>query len=241
MEEKIKEIFQKYNIKINKEEFIEALKKLNISVTIDKMNKLAIYYNFLLQENEKFNLTSITEQNDVIFKHFLDSVLPIDMLEKNKTLIDIGSGAGFPGIPIKIMRPDLEIVLVDSLQKRVNFLNNVIKLLNLQKITAIHARIEDFAIKNREKFDYALSRAVAQIPTLSEYMLPLVKIGGKAIMYKSQKLEEELSSSHNAIKILGGKVEKIYKIDIKDIDSQRSFLILDKIKPTPKIYPRGKT
>lgn len=224
MREKLIKVFKNYNFELNNEQ-------------IDKFEK---YYNFLIEENKKFNLTSITDEDGVIYKHFLDSILPIDNIAKNATLVDVGTGAGFPGIPIKIMRPDIEVVLVDSLQKRVNFLNQVIELLNLTKITAFHARIEDFALKNREKFDYAVSRAVAQINTLSEYMIPLTKIGGQIIMYKSQKIEEEINEGKKAIEVLGGKIKNNKNIKINEINAERNLLFIEKIKNTPKQYPRGK-
>ena len=224
MEEQIIEIFGKYGIKIDEKQ----------------AKTFVLYYNFLIQENEKFNLTAITEPNEVIIKHFLDSVLAADEISKGAKVIDVGSGAGFPGIPLKIVMPDLDITLLDSLQKRVNFLNQAINLLNLTKITAIHARVEDFAQKNAQKYDFALSRAVAPTNTLSEYLIPLVKIDGKIIMYKSNKLEEELKNSENAIAFLGGKIQRIKSFEIIEENATRKLLIIKKIKNTPKGYPRGK-
>lgn len=224
MKEKIKKMFEKYNILLNKNQILQFEK----------------YYQFLVEENKKYNLTSITEEDDVIFKHFLDSVLPEKLIDKNARCVDVGSGAGFPAIPLKIVRPDLEICMVDSLQKRVNFLNQTINLLKLENITACHARVEDFAIKNREKFDYALSRAVAQVPTLAEYLIPLVKVNGKVIMYKSQKVEEELMTGEKAIKELGGQVEQVIKMNIEEIEAERNFIVIKKVQKTPQKYPRGK-
>lgn len=224
MKEKIKTIFKKYKIDINDEQAA----------------KFEQYYDFLIEENKKYNLTAITNQEDAIIKHFLDSVLVVDFLDKGANVIDVGSGAGFPGIPIKILRPDLNMVLLDSLQKRVLFLNSVIEMLQLKNITAIHMRAEEFAEKNREKFDYALSRAVAQTNTLCEYLLPLVKIGGKAVLYKSNKLEEEIESAKKAIDVLGGNIDTIKNFEIKENLSKRSILFIKKCKKTPKIYPRGK-
>lgn len=196
------------------------------------------FYHFLVAENEKFNLTAITSEDEVIKKHFLDSVLPVKEFPLGAKVIDVGSGAGFPGIPLKILRQDLEVTLIDSLQKRVNFLNQAIDLLNLKNITAIHTRAEDFAAKQREKYDIAVSRAVAQTNTLLEYLLPLIKIGGKALIYKSTKAQEELAEAKNAIKTLGGAFENItnYQID----DMTRCVVIIKKISPCPKQYPRGK-
>lgn len=224
MKELIKEIFEKYNFSLNETQ-IEQFEK---------------YYNYLVQENEKYNLTAIIQPLDVIVKHFIDSVLPEKSIEKNATVIDIGTGAGFPGIPLKILRNDLKITLLDSLQKRINFLNNLIEILGLSNIKAFHGRAEDFVANKREKYDYAVSRAVANLATLSEYMLPYVKVGGKAIMYKGNKLQDELQAGENAIKILGGETEKIEKYYLAEEKSNREVLIIKKIKPTNKKYPRGK-
>ena len=224
MEEQIISIFGKYGIKIDKKQ----------------AKNFVLYYNFLIQENQKFNLTAITEPQEVIIKHFLDSAIAADEISANSKIVDVGSGAGFPGIPLKIVRPDLDVTLIDSLQKRVNFLNELIKQLKLTKICAIHARVEDFAIKNAQKFDFALSRAVAATNTLSEYLIPLVKIGGKIIMYKSSKLDDELENSENTITFLGGKIERIKSFEISEENAVRKLLIIKKIKNTPKGYPRGK-
>ena len=224
MKELIKEIFEKYNFSLNETQ-IEQFEK---------------YYNYLVQENEKYNLTAITQPLDVIVKHFIDSVLPEKSIEKNTTVIDIGTGAGFPGIPLKILRNDLKVTLLDSLQKRINFLNNLIEILGLSNIKAFHGRAEDFVANKREKYDYAVSRAVANLSTLSEYMLPYVKVGGKAIMYKGNKLQDELKTGENAIKILGGETEKIEKYYLAEEESNREVLIIKKIQPTNKKYPRGK-
>ena len=226
---------------MNKEEFIKnTFAKYDIKLNQSQIDKFLLYFEFLVEENKKYNLTAITDFEEVVYKHFLDSALSHNLFKENSTVIDIGSGAGFPGVPLKILRDDLKITLIDSLQKRVNFLNQLILKLNLKNIVAYHDRAEDFCLKNREKFDYALSRAVAQVSTLSEYLLPFLKIGGKAIMYKSQKLNEELELGKNSIKVLGGKIEKCENFIIKEISSERNLLIIDKIKSTPPIYPRGK-
>lgn len=194
----------------------------------------------LLEWNEKINLTAIVEPHDIILKHFVDSLTVCKELEKNKTLADIGTGAGFPGIPVKILRPDLDITLIDSLNKRVNFLTMVIETLKLEKIVALHGRIEDFGKnkKYREKFDYVTSRAVANLSTLSEYMIPLAKIGGKCICMKGSNIDEELKNAEKAIKILGGKIEKVDTFLLPDTDMGRNIILIKKEKATPNKYPR---
>lgn len=218
----LKKIFEKYKIILNNEQ----------------ENQFDKYFHLLVETNKVLNLTAITEENEVLLKHFLDSVLPIEKFEKNSSIIDVGTGAGFPAIPLKIVRNDLEVCMVDSLNKRINFLNDVIMQLNLEKITANHARAEDFAKLNREKFDYAVARAVAPLNTLVEYLLPFIKIGGKAVIYKSTKLEEELSVAKKAIEVLGGRIESVEKFVIDEME--RNILIIKKIKNTPAKYPRDK-
>ena len=220
---KIIEIFNKYGVKIDKNQ--------------EKM--FENYYKYLIEENEKYNLTAITEENEVIFKHFLDSVLAVKNITKNAKIIDIGSGAGFPAIPLKIVRPDLTIYMVDSLNKRVNFLNELIKKLNLDNTFAIHSRAEDFIKNNREKFDFAVARAVAPLNTLLEYLIPYVKVDGKLLIYKSQKLDEELATAQNALKILCGNVDKVENFFIEEYNLERKILVISKYKPTPAKYPRS--
>jgi len=223
-----------------KEELIKAFSEYGIELSEKMCDQFEKYYNFLIEENEKFNLTAITQQDEVIFKHFLDSVLPINEIKVGASVIDIGTGAGFPGLPLKIIRTDLKVVLVDSLQKRVNFLNECIKLLDLQNVIAVHARAEDYIKTQREKFDYAVSRAVAQTNTLVEYLLPYVKVGGKVILYKSIKAQEEIEEASKAIKILGGDFDKVVKVEIKEYNLIRNIALLKKIALTPTKYPRGK-
>lgn len=221
-------------------EIKEVFSKYGFSLSALQINQFERYYEFLISENKKYNLTAITEKNDVIFKHFLDSCLAEKNIIKNAKIIDIGSGAGFPSIPLKILRPDIKFVLVDSLNKRVNFLNELIKILNLQDVVAVHARAEDYIKDNREKFDYAVARAVAPLNTLLEYLVPYVKVGGECLIYKSQKLEDEIETSQNALKVLGCKVEKIENFNIDEIDAARKILIIKKCFVTPIKYPRGK-
>ena len=203
----------------------------------NELEKFDLFYNFLTEENKKYNLTTITKPEDFAVKHILDSVMPIDLFVKNAKVVDIGCGAGFPSVPLKIVRDDLNFTLLDSVNKKVSFCNLAVEKLNLKNIKAEHCRIEDFAIKNSEKFDICCSRAVASLPTLLEYALPLLKVGGVCIFYKSQKLEEEIDLSKNALKILGGKITKTKQYDLQD--NQRKILVVQKIKPCPKGYPRG--
>ena len=183
---------------------------------------------------------AIVEPKEIILKHFIDSLTIIKYIEPNKSVIDIGTGAGFPGIPVKIMREDLDITLLDSLNKRIHFLNEVIQKLELKNITAIHARIEEFA-KNkqyREAFDVATSRAVANLTTLSEYMLPMVDLKGMAICMKGSEINEEISKSKNSIKLLGGKIDKIEEFTLPKSDNGRNLILIKKERQTPGKYPR---
>ena len=167
------------------------------------------YYSWLIEYNSKVNLTAITEKNEVFIKHFLDSILPIAEIKPSARAVDVGTGAGFPSLPIKIVRPDINLTMVDSLNKRVNFLNEVLAVLSIKNAKAVHARAEDFCLTNREKFDVAVARAVAKLNTLVEYLLPLVKVGGVVLAYKGSGYADELNEAQKAIEILGGKVEKV--------------------------------
>ena len=223
---------------------IEIIKEKFINYGFDLSDKQAKqffdYYEFLVSENQKYNLTAITDFNDVVMKHFIDSVLPLNEIKENASVIDVGTGAGFPGVPLKILRPDIKLTLLDSLQKRINFLNQLLKLLGINDVKTIHSRAEDYIKQGREKFEYALSRAVASVPTLAEYLLPYVKVGGEILMYKGSGFQEELDLGHKAIKILGGQVENILNYKLNEIDSQRNIIIIKKISRTDKKYPRGK-
>lgn len=212
----------------------------NILITEKQAEKFAKFFEYLVQENEKFNLTAITQPNEVAIKHFVDSVLPYLEIPQNAKVIDVGTGGGFPGVPLKILREDIEIVLLDSLQKRVKFLEEVKNMLAFTKTTCVHARAEDYVKETREKFDVALSRAVAGVPTLAEYLLPYVKVGGKVIMYKGSQAEEELLQGQKAIKELGGKVEKTLWFKLKEVDSERKIVVIKKVSRTNPRYPRGK-
>ncbi len=218
-------LFEKYGIKLNK----------------NQENQFDLFFHHLVETNKLFNLTAITEENDVAVKHFLDSALGEKFLPKDAKVVDVGSGAGFPAIPLKIVRPDIEIHMVDSLNKRTNFLDESIKMLGFDRAFAVHARAEEFAKTNREIFDVAVARAVAPLLTLVEYLLPLVKVGGQAIIYKSSKLDEELQEAQKAIQILGGKIEKVHDFAINEpqIDAmERKILIIKKERATPLKYPR---
>lgn len=224
MEQILKELFEKYNLEYDDSKIAQIIK----------------FYDMVIETNKVMNLTNITEEKEFAIKNILDCILPMKIIPVNAKVLDIGAGAGFPSIPLKIMRPDLDIVMVDSLNKRVNFLKTVIQKLDLKNITANHMRIEDFAVNNKERFDIVVARAVARLNTLLEYSLPLVKIKGKVIAYKSQKAEEEIAEAQNALNILGGKVTELQTVLIKEIDSIRVNIVIEKIKNTPKEYPRGK-
>ncbi len=229
---------------MNREEFKKIMifygEKIDIKFTEEQLNQFYKYMNLLLEWNEKINLTAITDPNEVILKHFIDSLTINKYIKENSTLADVGTGAGFPGIPLKILRPDLKITLVDSLNKRINFLNEVINKLNLVNIETVHSRIEDFGKdkKYRESFDFVTARAVANLAVLSEYLLPIAKVGGQCVCMKGSSVEEELSNGKNAIKVLGGKIKIIDEFVLPDSDMSRNVIIIDKIKNTPNKYPR---
>ena len=218
----------------------ELFDKYKISYTTVMLEKFDVYYNYVIEENKKFNLTAITEKYDFAVKHILDCCLPNLMLPIGAKVIDIGAGAGFPSIPLKIIRPDLNIVMLDSLNKRVNFLNEAVKLLNLENMVAVHQRAEEYALKYRESFDVAVARAVASLETLSEYCLPFVKVGGYFIALKGSSYKEELINAEYAISILGGQLEEIQKVIIQEIDSERANIKIKKVSQTANKYPRGK-
>lgn len=226
----------------NLEKFKNGLQQLHIELSEKQMEQFLQYYEMLVEKNKVMNLTAITEFDEVVEKHFLDSVSLTQQLDLHQPLkvLDLGTGAGFPGIPLKIVFPELEITLMDSLNKRVLFLQDVISSLQLQNIEAVHGRAEEAAKnkKYRESFDLCVSRAVANISTLSEYCLPFVKVGGSFISYKSSTIEDELEDGKKGIAILGGKVKDVYKFTLPDSELQRSFVIIEKEKKTPKVYPR---
>lgn len=224
MIDKLKFLFEKYNI-----EYDDM-----------KLKKLCLFYDAVILKNQVMNLTNITDPYEFAVKNILDSVLPINIIPKNSRLVDVGAGAGFPSIPLAIMRPDINVLMIDSLNKRISFLQDVIAKLKLKNCQALHYRAEDLATNRREQFDVSVSRAVASLPTLAEYCLPLVKVGGIMIAYKSLKAEEEIEKAKNAINILGGNVDYLQNVFVKEIESIRVNVVIKKKKPTPPQYPRGK-
>uniref|UniRef100_UPI0040568D98 16S rRNA (guanine(527)-N(7))-methyltransferase RsmG n=1 Tax=Agathobacter sp. TaxID=2021311 RepID=UPI0040568D98 len=213
-----------------------------ISVTLDEkqLRQFGTYYEMLIEKNKVMNLTAITEFDEVLEKHFLDSVSLIRAVDLYQPLkvMDLGTGAGFPGIPLKIVFPELRITLADSLNKRILFLHEVIEKLELEGVEAIHGRAEDLARdkKYREQYDLCVSRAVANLSTLSEYCLPFVKIGGKFVSYKSGECQEETANCKSAVFLLGGKITNMVKFDLGD--AKRTFIVVDKVNGTAKQYPR---
>ena len=223
-----------------KNKMIELSRKINIELSQEQIEKFLEYMKLLLQWNEKINLTAITEQDDIILKHFIDSLTVLKYIKKGKNIIDVGTGAGFPGIPNSIVREDVNITLLDSLNKRVNFLNEVCCELKINNIEIIHGRSEELSQnkKYRECYDIAVSRAVANMTTLVEYLLPFVKVGGICICMKGPDIDLELEQSKYAIKELGGEILNIDKFLLPNSDIERNIVILKKIKQTPNKYPR---
>jgi 16S rRNA (guanine527-N7)-methyltransferase len=226
--------------------FYDGLEKLNIKLSDGQVEQFINYYEILIERNRVMNLTAITEPVEVIEKHFLDSLSLVKAVDLSAPLkvIDVGTGAGFPGIPLIISYPQLQITLLDSLNKRITFLNDVIKLLNLQNIATIHGRSEELG-KNedhRECYDLCVSRAVANLSVLSEYCIPFVKNGGSFVSYKAGNSEDEVKNAKNAVDKLGGKVSKIVEFSMNDSlnggNVERNLIVIEKIKNTPKKYPR---
>ena len=216
----------------------EKAKTLGILISDVQVDQFYNYMQLLLEWNQKINLTAITEPEEVILKHFIDSITIIPYIENSERILDIGTGAGFPGIPLKILLENKKFTLLDSLNKRINFLQIVINNLELDKIQAVHGRAEDFIKDKRETYDIATSRAVAKLNILLEYMLPFVKTGGKCICMKSIEIEEEIKEAENAIKLLGGEIKKIDNIILPNSDIKRKIIVIKKVKATPNKYPR---
>ena len=226
--------------------FVDELKvaatEYGLNLTEDQISAFNKYYELLYKWNKKINLTAITEPKDVAIKHMVDSLscFKADLFKENTSLIDVGTGAGFPGLPLKIFYPSLKLTLLDSLNKRVKFLQLVVDELGLKDVEVIHARSEEAARnkKYREKFDLATARAVARLPIICEYCLPFVKDGGTFIALKGRQYEEEATQAQKAIKVLGGEIADIMPVKLPEIDDKRAVIYIKKIKSTPKTYPR---
>jgi len=227
----------------NIETLIKGVGDLNIELSEIQVNNFIKYKDLLKEWNKKINITAITEDDEIDIKHFLDSLTPVTtgLLDKNIKLIDIGTGGGFPGLPLKIYNEELNVTLLDSLNKRITFLKEVIDTLGLDNIEAIHGRAEELGRdeKHREQYDISISRAVASLNTLSEYCMPFVKVGGHFISMKGPDVEDELKDAEKAIKTLGGKLVKVESIKIPQSDIVHSLIIVEKIKETPTKYPRS--
>lgn len=222
--------------------FKEGLEELDIMLENDKTDKFKIYKELLKEWNDKINITAIREDREIDIKHFLDSltVLTAGYIKDGDKLIDIGTGGGFPGLPIKIVNENINVTLLDSLNKRIKFLNEVINELGLEGIETIHGRAEDYGVDSdyREKFDISVSRAVASLNVLSEYCLPFVKVGGHFLAMKGPEVSQEVETSKNAIRKLGGEIKDIFELKLPFIDNKRTIVVIKKIQKTPTQYPR---
>lgn len=229
---------------MNPEIFAEELANYGFKLSSKQKEQFATYYNKLIEFNKKVNLTRITDKNEVYLKHFFDSITPLlefsDLFKGEKSLCDVGAGAGFPSLPIKILCPDLSITIVDSLGKRLKFLDELVSDSSLDKVTLVHSRAEDAGQnKNlREKFDLVTGRAVARMSVLSEYCLPLAKVDGYLVALKGPKAQDELAEAKNAIEVLGGSVKEVKELTLPDTDDERTLIVVKKVKATPKKYPR---
>ena len=220
----------------------EASNEVGLELTEKQYNQFITYMRLLQEWNEKINLTAITEDEEVIKKHFIDCIKAFksEAVKNAKTIIDVGTGAGFPGLPIAIMDPSIKVTLLDSLNKRINFLNTVVRSLDLNNVTTIHSRAEDGArqVELREKFDVAISRAVANMAVLSEFCIPYVKLNGYFVALKGPAIEEELKEGQKAIETLGGKLEKLVEVNIEESDLKHNIVEVKKVNKCSKTYPR---
>ena len=229
---------------MRKEEFFNKMKKnekyFDFHFSVEQLEQFFAYMNLLIEWNEKMNLTAIIEPDEIILKHFIDSITILKEIESNSKIIDVGTGAGFPGVPLSIMKPTIKITLADSLNKRLTFLKEVVDELDLKNIEIIHARVEELgqSKKYRESFDVATSRAVANLSTLSEYLIPLVKKDGKVISMKAGGAQDEIDTAKKAIRILGGKIERIEEFKLPQTEIQRTIILIRKNEHTPNKYPR---
>ncbi len=226
-----------------KQFLIDRCNAEGIILSDEQCDKLLSYYEKVIETNKVMNLTAITDFKEFVIKHFVDSLMISKVVEMDKisTMLDVGTGAGFPGVPLKIAFPHIKVVLLDSLNKRLNFLNEVINSLELKDICTIHARAEELQSKgeHRESYDLVVSRAVASLPSLCEFCIPYVKTGGIFVSYKSKNAEEEIKSAKKAINVLGGKIDKTSKFTLNNTDYERCLVVIDKIKNTPAKYPRS--
>ncbi len=223
-----------------KKEFLTQIKQNNIEIEENKIENFYQYMKEIIKWNEKINVTAITDEKEFILKHFVDSLTISKYISENQEIIDIGTGAGFPGIPLKIVKENSKVTLIDSVNKKLNVIRDISQRLGLKNLEIIHTRAEDLANNEeyREKFDIVTTRAVSNFSTIAEYMLPFVKIGGKAICMKGPNFQEELENARKAIDILGGRISSVETCIISQ-DFERNIIVIDKIKDTPKKYPRG--
>lgn len=220
-------------------------REFGIDLTPTQQEQFEKYFRLLVEWNEKFNLTAITEYTQVQLKHFLDSLSAAPILQKagvmNKALMDVGAGAGFPGMPLAIAFPDLRVTLLEATGKKVRFLDQLARELGLENVTSVHARAEEYAHDPRERahFDFAVARALAPMRTLVEYTLPFVRVGGVLVAYKAVDAEAEAESAKHALKLLGGRTREIVPVKLADLEDVRHLIVIDKLSPTPKTYPRA--
>ena len=232
---------KKYNYDLTK--LYKGLDYLGVKYNDEKIDKLLSFYEMVVEKNKVMNLTGITDFDEFVYKHFLDSLIlekAFPSINDDISVIDVGTGAGFPGIPLAIMYENAHFTLLDSLNKRINFIDEVITALSLENVTAFSGRAEDYGkdTSYREQFDLCVTRAVAEINLLSEYTLPFVKVGGKCIPYKSMQINDEIENGRNAIATLGGNIDSVVKVEIPDTDYERNLLVIDKVETTPSKYPR---